>query len=150
MNSCGDTRAIDYYMKKSGIIIGRSYSITSSIYSVTSPRMQLAISRRTVSPLAGQFPGLRSPSRTSPSNKAFRIWLIKNAIDNVVRASVIMRNAVDKQRFRNAVTRFVTSYSLSYLSVTSDTFKDMILVANPEAGHVLISAATTLRPRIKR
>jgi hypothetical protein len=74
----------------------------------------------------------------------------KKATDNAVRASVIMRNAVDKQRFRNAVTRFVTSYSLSHLSVTSDTFKDMILVANPEAGHVLISAATTMRPRIKR
>jgi hypothetical protein len=74
----------------------------------------------------------------------------KKATDDAVRASVIMKNAVDKQRFRNVVTRFITSYSLSYLSVTSETFKDMILAANLEAGHALINAATTLRPRIKR
>jgi hypothetical protein len=72
------------------------------------------------------------------------------ATDDAIRASVIMKNAVDKQRFRNAVTRFVTSCSLSHLSVMSETFKDMILAANPEAGHALINAATTLRPRIKR
>lgn len=74
----------------------------------------------------------------------------KKATDDAVRASVIMKNAVDKQRFRNAVTRFVTSCGLSHLSVTSKTFKDMILAANPEAGHALINATTTLRPRIKR
>jgi hypothetical protein len=74
----------------------------------------------------------------------------KKATDDAVRASVIMKNAVDKQRFRNVVTRFITSYSLSYLSVTSETFKDMILAANLEAGHALINTATTLRPRIKR
>lgn len=61
-----------------------------------------------------------------------------------------MKNAVNKQRFRNAVTRFVTTCSLSHLSVTSEAFKDMILTAYPEAGHALMKAATTLRPRIKR
>jgi hypothetical protein len=74
----------------------------------------------------------------------------KKETDDAVRASVIMKNAVDKQRFRNAVTRFVTTCSLSHLSVASEAFKDMILAANPEAGHALIKAATTLRPRIKR
>jgi hypothetical protein len=74
----------------------------------------------------------------------------KKETDDAVRASIIMKNAVDKQQFRNAVTRFVTTCSLSHLSVTSEAFKDMILAANPEAKHALIKAATTLRPRIKR
>jgi hypothetical protein len=74
----------------------------------------------------------------------------KKETDDVSRARVIMKNAIDKQRFRNAVTRFVTTCSLSHLSVTSEAFKDMILAANPEAKHALIKAATTLRPRIKR
>jgi hypothetical protein len=74
----------------------------------------------------------------------------KKETDDASRARVIMKNAVDKQRFRNAVTRFVTTCSLSHLSVTSEAFKDMILAANPEAKHALIKAATTLRPRIKR
>jgi hypothetical protein len=74
----------------------------------------------------------------------------KKETDDASRARVIMKNAIDKQRFRNAVTRFVTTYSLSHLSVISEAFKDMILAANPEAKHALIKAATTLRPRIKR
>lgn len=76
----------------------------------------------------------------------------KKATDNALRARVIMKNAVDRHCFRNAVTYLsvVTSCSLSHLSVTSNAFKDMILAANPEAGHALINAATTLRPRIKR
>jgi hypothetical protein len=96
------------------------------------------------------IPRPTEPQQNQSIEQGLQNMACTKAIDDAVRASVIMRNAVDKQRFRNAVTRFVTSYSLSYLSVTSDTFKDMILVANPEAGYVMISAATTLRPRIKR
>jgi hypothetical protein len=90
------------------------------------------------------------PQRNQSIKQGLQNMAYKRATDDAVRASVIMKNAVDKQRFRNAVTRFVTSYSLSHLSVTSQTFKDMILATNPEAGHALINAATTLRPRIKR
>jgi hypothetical protein len=74
----------------------------------------------------------------------------KKETDNAVRAGIIIKNAVDKQQFRNAVTRFVITYSLSHLSVISEAFKDIILAANPEAKHALIKAAITLRPRIKR
>lgn len=82
--------------------------------------------------------------------QGLRNMVSKKETDDAVRARVVMKNAVDKQRFRNAVTRFVTTCSLSHLSVTSEAFKDMILAANPQAGHALINAATTLRPRIKR
>ena len=82
--------------------------------------------------------------------QGFRNMVSKKETDDAVRAKSVMKNAVDKQCFRNAVTRFVTTCSLSHRSVTSEAFKDMILAANPEARHALINAATTLRPRIKR
>lgn len=90
------------------------------------------------------------PQQNQSIEQGLQNMASKKATDDVLRARVIMKNAVDKHHFRNAVTRFVTSCSLSHLSVTSNAFKDMILAANPEAGHALINAATTLRPRIKR
>jgi hypothetical protein len=58
-----------------------------------------------------------------------------SATDDALRANVIMKNAVGKQLSSNAVARFVTSFSLSHLSVTRDAFEDMILVTNLEAEH---------------
>jgi hypothetical protein len=74
----------------------------------------------------------------------------KKETDDAIRGNMITMNAVDKQHFRDAVTRFVTTRSLTHMSVTSEAFKDMTLAANPEVGHALIKAATILRPRIKR
>jgi hypothetical protein len=62
----------------------------------------------------------------------------------------ILRNAAQKQQFRNALARYVTAYSLLHKSVTSKEFRALILTVNPEADHVLLRSSSLLMSRIIR
>jgi hypothetical protein len=62
----------------------------------------------------------------------------------------ILRNAAQKQDFRNALARFVTACSLSHNSVVSKEFQELILTVNPEAEHVLLRSSSSLVSRIVR
>jgi hypothetical protein len=62
----------------------------------------------------------------------------------------ILRNAAQKQQFRNALARYVTACSLSHKSVTSKEFRALILTVNPEADHVLLRSSSSLMSRIIR
>jgi hypothetical protein len=67
-----------------------------------------------------------------------------------VHTTSILRNAAQKQQFRNALARYVTACSLSYKSVTSKEFRALILTVNPEADHVLLRSSSSLVSRIIR
>jgi nitrogen-specific signal transduction histidine kinase len=62
----------------------------------------------------------------------------------------ILRNAAQKQQFRNALARYVTACSLSHKLVTSKEFRALILIVNPEADHVLLRSSSLLVLRIIR
>jgi hypothetical protein len=62
----------------------------------------------------------------------------------------ILRNIAQKQQFRNALARYVTTYSLSYKSVTSKEFRALILTVNPKADYVLLRLSSSLVSRIIR
>ncbi|KAF7448758.1 Dimer-Tnp-hAT domain containing protein [Pyrenophora tritici-repentis] len=62
----------------------------------------------------------------------------------------VLRNAAQKQPFRNALARFVTACSISHKSVVSDEFKALIIAVNPEAEHVLLRSSSSLSSRIVR
>jgi hypothetical protein len=62
----------------------------------------------------------------------------------------ILRNAAQKQQFRNALARYVTACSLSHKSVTSKEFRALILTVNPEADYVLLRSSSSLVSRIIR
>jgi hypothetical protein len=59
-----------------------------------------------------------------------------------------LRNAAQKQEFRNALTRFVITCSLSHNSVVSKEFQELILIVNPEADYVLLRLSSSLVSRI--
>lgn len=64
------------------------------------------------------------------------------------RARLLLRNACDKNTFRNAVARLVSSQSLAHSIVESKEFKAMCLALNHQAGHALIHSHTTIPRRI--
>jgi hypothetical protein len=62
----------------------------------------------------------------------------------------ILRNTAQKQQFRNALTRYVTTCSLLHKLVTSKEFRALILIVNPKADHVLLRSSSSLVLRIIR
>ena len=64
------------------------------------------------------------------------------------RARLLLRNACDKNTFRNAVARLVSSQPLAHSIVESKEFKAMCLALNHQAGYVLIHSDTTTTRRI--
>jgi hypothetical protein len=64
--------------------------------------------------------------------------------------AIILRNAAQKQEFRNALARFVTACSLSHNSVVSKEFQELILTVNPEADYVLLRLSSSLVSHIVR
>jgi hypothetical protein len=62
----------------------------------------------------------------------------------------ILRNAAQKQQFRNALARYVTACSLSHKSVISKEFAALILTADPEADHILLRSSSSLVSRVIR
>jgi hypothetical protein len=63
---------------------------------------------------------------------------IKHAESSHNQTVTVLRNAAQKQPFRNALARFVTACSISHKSVVSNEFKALIMAINPEAEHVLL------------
>jgi nitrogen-specific signal transduction histidine kinase len=62
----------------------------------------------------------------------------------------ILRNAAQKQQFRNGLARYVTACSLSHNSVILEVSGALILTVNPEADHVLLRSSSSLVSRIIR
>jgi hypothetical protein len=62
----------------------------------------------------------------------------------------ILRNAAQKQQFRNALARYVITCSLSHKSVISREFGALILTVDPEADHVLLRSSSSLVSRVIR
>jgi hypothetical protein len=62
----------------------------------------------------------------------------------------VLRNAAQKQSFRDALARYVTVCSISHRSVVSNEFRALILTVNPEAERVLQRSSSSLSSRIVR
>jgi hypothetical protein len=75
---------------------------------------------------------------------------IKHAESRHDQAVTVLRNATQKQLFRNALIRYMTACSISYHSVVSNEFRALILTVNPEAERVLLRSSSSLSSRIVR
>jgi hypothetical protein len=75
---------------------------------------------------------------------------VKHAKSRHDQTVTVLRNAVQKQSFRNALTRYVTACSISYHLVVSNEFRALILTVNPEAERVLLCSSSSLSSRIVR
>jgi hypothetical protein len=69
---------------------------------------------------------------------------VKHAESSHNQTVTVLRNAAQKQLFRNALARFVTVCSLSHKSVVSNKFKALVMAVNPKAEHVLLCSSSSL------
>ncbi|CAG5137353.1 uncharacterized protein ALTATR162_LOCUS72 [Alternaria atra] len=94
-----------------------------------------------------------TPSTIAQANslqQGFHNMAAKKAEFKHDQTATVLRNAAQKQEFRNALARFVTACSLSHNSVVSKEFQELILTVNPEADHVLLGSSSSLVSRIVR
>ena len=75
---------------------------------------------------------------------------VKHAESRHDQVVTVLRNVTQKQSFRNALTRYITAYSISYYLVVSNEFRALILTVNPEAERVLLRSSSSLSLRIVR
>jgi hypothetical protein len=75
---------------------------------------------------------------------------VKHAESRHDQVVTVLRNAAQKQSFRNTLTRYMTACSISHHSVVSNEFRALILTVNPEAERVLLRSSSSLSSRISR
>jgi hypothetical protein len=92
-----------------------------------------------------------TPSTIAQANslqQGLQNMAVKHAESRHDQAVTVLRNAAQKQLFRNALTRYVTACSISHHSVVSNEFRALILTVNPEAERVLLRSSSSLSSRI--
>lgn len=94
-----------------------------------------------------------TPSTIAQANslqQGLQNMAVKHAESKHDQVLTVLRNAAQKQSFRNALARYVTACSISHSSVVSNEFRALILTVNPEAERVLLRSSSSLSSRIVR
>ena len=61
-----------------------------------------------------------------------------------------LKNAADKQRFRNAAANFVAAYSIPANAIIHRSFCEIILAVNLEAKGCLLKSSSAICPQVRR